>query len=216
VRKTLLLLCLVPAIAAAQIEELENPGTISAVQDRLFRMNHELTLGVGVLPLDAFYKGLTAQVSYTFHFSDSFAWQVGRGAYSYNVNTSLRTQLERDFSVNPTAFDVVNWMVGSDLVWSPWYGKFSFLNKSVAHFEVYLVGGVSVFRLFLGTVTSGSSSAIGSTFRPAANVGLGIRLFANRIVSWRLDFTNNVLISQQIVNIPTIQLSAALNFGASE
>lgn len=215
-RKSLLLLCLAPMIAAAQIEELENPGRVSAVQDRAFRMNHELALGLGVLPLDAFYKGFFAQVGYTFHFTDHFAWQVGRGAYSYNVNTSLRDQLERQFSVHPTAFDTVNWMVGSDLVWSPWYGKMAFLNRSVAHFEVYLMGGLSVMRLTLGSVTLGVESGSASVFRPAANIGIGFRLFANRLVSWRLDLTDNVVVSQTVFNAPTVQLSAALNFGASE
>lgn len=57
----------------AQAQDLENPGTVSAIQDRAYRMQHELDLSVGVLPLDAFYKGLYAQVSYTAHFSDTFA-----------------------------------------------------------------------------------------------------------------------------------------------
>src|SRR5687767_13524288 len=87
------------AQAFAQAEELENPGRVSAVQERLFRMNQELSLGVGTLPLDAFYKGFGPQVTYTFHFSDTFAWQVGRGMYSYPAYTGLRQQLERDFGV---------------------------------------------------------------------------------------------------------------------
>ena len=45
------------------------------------------------LPVDAFYKSFYVQVSYTFHFSYTFALQVARGAYSYNVNTGLRDQL---------------------------------------------------------------------------------------------------------------------------
>jgi len=218
VKKALLLLAVWPALALAQVEELENPGTVSAVQERQYRMNHELTLGVGVLPLDAFYKGVTGQVSYTYHFTDSFAWQVGRGAYSYNVNTGLRSQLERDFGVLPTAFDEVNWMVGSDLVWTPWYGKASFLNRSVTHFEIFLVGGLSVLNLHLASsnATTGGSGLSGTAFRPAANLGIGLRVYSNRFVSFRFDVTDNVVVSDRIFNVPTLQLSAALNFGASE
>jgi hypothetical protein len=76
-RACLAVLLLVSSAALAQADELENPGVIAAVQERAFRMQHELHLGVGVLPLDAFYKGLYAQVGYTFHFTDAFAWQVG-------------------------------------------------------------------------------------------------------------------------------------------
>ena len=67
---------------------------VLAVQDRTYRMNSELMLGIGVLPLDAFYKGLSGEVSYTYHFSDSFAWQIGRFLYSYNVATGLQNQLD--------------------------------------------------------------------------------------------------------------------------
>ena len=205
----LLLLC--PALASAQVPELENPGTIQAVQERQYRLNHELAFGIGVLPLDAFYKGLLAQLSYTTHFSDQLAWRVVRGAYSYNVNTGLRTQLVRDFNVNPTAFEQVQWMVGSDVVWSPFYGKTAFLNRSVSHFEIFFVGGGSVLNL-------ANSSGGPGVFRPAVNFGLGARLFSSKHVSYRLDLADNVVISKDkgVFNVPSIQLSAAINFGVTE
>ncbi|MBN1204266.1 MAG: outer membrane beta-barrel domain-containing protein [Myxococcaceae bacterium] len=206
----LLLLSLVPGLAFAQTEALENPGTTSAVQDRLYQMNHELLLGIGVLPADAFYKGYFAGLSYTYHFSDNFAWQVGRGAYSYNVKTSLRSQLERDFGVAPTATafeDEVQWMVGSDLLWSPFYGKTAILNSKVIHFEAFLIGGATVFKLNRD-----------AGFRPGANVGLGLRVFRSDTLSFRLDVTNNFVFAgaSRIINVPTLQLATALNFGATE
>jgi outer membrane beta-barrel protein len=206
----LLLVSLLPGLARAQAEALENPGTVSAVQERLYRMNHELTLGVGALPADAFYKGYIASVSYTFHFTDSFAWQVGRGSYSYNVKTSLRSQLERDFGVSPTstAFeDEVQYLVGSDLVWSPLYGKTALLNRKVVHFTGFLLGGASILKLNRS-----------DGFRPAVNLGVGMRVFTSQLISFRLDVTNNVVFAgaTRIVNVPTFQLSTALNFGATE
>ena len=202
-RTLLLTFSMLPSLVLAQTEELENPGTIAAVQERQYRMHNELSFGVGVLPIDAFYKGLLVQVAYTYHFSDSFAWQIGRGAYSKNVDTGLRTQLQRDFGVLPTAFDQVEWIVGSDVMWSPFYGKSSFLNRSVSHFEIYVLGGGSIIKL---------TSAI----RPAANVGLGARLYTAQHLSFRLDITDNVVIVSHPFNVPTIQLSMGLNFGSPE
>ncbi|RKH49117.1 outer membrane beta-barrel domain-containing protein [Corallococcus sp. AB049A] len=204
------LLCLVPGLARAQAEELENPGTVSAVQDRLFRMQHELSLGVGVLPADAYYKGLIGTVGYAYHFSDTLAWQVARGTYSYNVQTSLRRQLERDFDASPVsaAFqNQVQWMVGSDLMWSPLYGKTSLLNTNVIHFEVFLLAG--------GTVVKVDRS---DGFRPAVNLGLGVRVFSSKNVSFRLDVTNNTVFmgASDITNVPTLQIGTAFNFGATE
>lgn len=206
----LILLFLAPGLARAQAEALENPGAVSAIQERQYRMHHELLLGVGVLPDDAFYKGLVGTVSYTYHFSDTFAWQVGRGTYSYNVQTGLRRQLERDFEVAPTASayeEQVQWMVGSDLMWSPLYGKMAVLNNKVLHFEAFLLGGGSVVKI---------NRADG--FRPAANVGLGMRLFKGDTVSFRLDVTNNVVFTgtRNINNVLSVQLGTAFNFGATE
>jgi outer membrane beta-barrel protein len=198
---------LLPAVALAQADELENPGKVAAVQERLFRMNQELALGIGTLPLDAFYKGFGPQVLYSVHFSDTFAVQ-GRGMYSYPAATSLRQQLERDFGVLPTAFEVVQWMVGADLVWSPIYGKTSFLNEQVLHFEAFVLGGGSAIRMNNG-------------FRGAVNLGLGVRVFSSKLISYRLDVTNNFAIPVRwpvvsLLNVPTIVLSVAFNFGSPE
>lgn len=196
-------LALLPASAFAQYEQLENPGSVSAVQERTFRMNHELDLGIGVLPLDAFYKGVGGQVSYTYHFTDSFAWQVGRGTYSYDLDTGLRTQLERDYGVSPTVFEQVEWMAGSDLVWSPFYGKLAVANQSVLHFSGFLSLGGSVLKMNVG-------------FRPAVAIGAGARVFSTRWLSFRLDAMDNVVITDHPFHVPTLFLSTAFNIGATE
>ncbi len=196
-------------LCAAQLNELENPGRVSAVQERLYRMHHELDLGVGVLPLDAYYKGLTLQLGYSYHFSDSFSWQVGRGAWSYPLNTGLREQLERDFGVQPTVFEQVEWMVGSDLVWSPVYGKLAVLNQRVLHFGGHLSVGGTVMKMNVG-------------FRPAVNLGVGARLYSSKWLSFRFDVTDNVMLGRsgasglRVLHVPTLQLSTAFNFSAAE
>jgi outer membrane beta-barrel protein len=199
---------LVPAVSFAQTQDLENPGTVSAVQDRAYRMQHELDLSVGVLPLDAFYKGLFAQVSYTAHFSDTFAWQVGRAAYTYAAKTGLREQLERDFGVLPTAFEEVQFFFGTDIIWKPFYGKISVMNKSVVHAEVFLLLGATLFKFT-------------NAFRPGVNLGGGLRVFLSRWVSFRLDVTDNVVIpvgggSTNFTNVMTMTLALGINFGATE
>lgn len=207
-RALVLMAVLIPTLAFAQLEELENPGTVSAVQDRAYRMQHELNLSFGVLPLDAFYKGLYAQVGYVFHFTDSFAWQVGRGAYAYAARTGLREQLERDFGVLPTAFEEVQFFVGSDVMWKPLYGKLAVLNRWVLHGEVFLLLGGTLFRFT-------------NAFRPGVNLGGGARVFVSRYVSFRLDLTDNVVLptgggSTSLTNVMTLTFSLAVNFGATE
>jgi outer membrane beta-barrel protein len=213
-RLLVVLLCLAPFAAQAQ-EELENPGVVLAVQDRTYRMQSELMLAIGVLPLDAFTKGISGEVSYTYHFSDSFAWQIGRFLYSYNVATGLQNQLTRDFGVNPTAFPQTNWIAGSDVMWTPIYGKFAWLNNSVAHFEIYGLLGLSVANQRISAdVASGTTS---TQFLPGIDFGIGWRFYITKSVSLRFEVTDNLLFSSSgIQNIMVVQVGAAFNFGSTE
>jgi outer membrane beta-barrel protein len=202
------LVSLVPAAALAQVEELENPGSVSAIQERAYRMQHELDLAVGILPLDAFYKGLYVQVGYVYHFTDSFAWQVGRGSYVYSARTGLREQLERDFGVLPTTFEEVQFSVGSDLMWKPFYGKLTVLNRAVVHGEVYFLLGATLFKFT-------------NAFRPAVNLGGGGRIFVSKYVSFRFDVTDAVVLptgggATGLLNVLTMTLSLGVNFGSTE
>lgn len=205
--RALIVSCLLaPTLAAAQIQELENPGEISAVQKRAFTMVHELDISVGVLPLDAFYVGLYAQVGYTAHFSDTVAWTIGRFAYTYAARTGLREKLERDFGVLPTAFEEVQYFFGSDLIWTPFHGKLAVGNSFVVHGEMFLILGATLFRFT-------------NTFRPGINVGGGGRIVFTDNVSIRLDVTDNVVVpvgggATTFSNVMTTTLSLAINFGA--
>ena len=195
-----------PLAAFAQLAELENPGSVSAVQEREYKMGHELNLSIGSIPLDAFYKGFYGELSYTYHFTDFFAWRVGRGAYSYNLSTGLDSQLEHDFGVKPTALEQAQYWIGSDVIFTPFFGKTAVLNKSVLFFETNFIVGLSIFKFTV------------SNFAPAANLGAGVRLFQNHYVSWRLDFTDNIVIfnTKKPLNVPFITLSLSFNIGATE
>ncbi len=207
-RALLVLWVSVAAISQAQVADLENPGSVSAIQERPFRMKHELDLSFGVLPIDAFYVGLYGQVGYTAHFSDTVAWQIGRAAYNYAAQTGLRKELETRYGVIPTAQDEVQFFLGSDLIWTPLHLKFAVLNRWVLHGEVFLITGATVFKFT-------------NSFRPAVNVGLGARVVLTPNVGFRLDVTDNVVIQASstaapVMNVMATTLSLAINFGAAE
>jgi outer membrane beta-barrel protein len=195
------LLCLLLlALPASAAEPPERPGAVMAVQRRRFQLAHELVVGVGVLPQDAFYKGITAHLSYTHHFNDHLGWQVGRVAYSHNIRTGLRAQLERDFGVQTTDFEQVQLIAGSDLVWSPLYGKTALANRTVLHFGAFLSLG-------------GSALKTDRAWSPGVSAGLGFRLYGAQWFSLRFDNQWHVGLGAGRPVIPTLQLSAAFNFG---
>ena len=196
------LLLVVPLAASAQ--ELDD-NAAGALQNRAYSMTFEIDAMVGTIPLDAFYKGYTVGGAAVIHFSDYVAWQVARGSYSFDVTTSLRDQLERDFAQLPTAFDQADWFVGSDIMLSPFYGKSSVLNSFVVHYEAFFLVGVSVFKFSQ------------SGFAPGVAVGGGLRLFQNKYVSYRVDVTDNFVVNSKRLNqVISIQLMLALNFGVGE
>src|SRR5882757_5080835 len=95
-RHLLALALLVPLVAAA---DDENPARVSVVQRRQYTLHHELQVSAGFLPLDAFYKGVTVNVGYTYHFNDHFAWRVLRGSLDKTIDTGLTTQLKQQFGL---------------------------------------------------------------------------------------------------------------------
>ena len=203
---------LAPAIALAQLKELEGPGTTTAIQERIFRMHHEIGISVGVLPLDPFTKGVFAQGLYATHPTDSLGLEL-RGGYSLGLHTSLRDQLERDFNILPTAFDEVQLFVGADVTWAPLYGKISVLNERVLHGEIYLLlGGLALSYKNVPTPLVFSSVGI--------NLGGGARLYLNRVVSLRLEVTDNVRLLPVAGKLPSQELAVslmfALNLGVTE
>jgi outer membrane beta-barrel protein len=199
-------LVLAPLLAFGQAEPAVEAGGVEAIQRRTYELANEIDLTVGVLPGDPYTKGLIAGGGYVFHFTDHFAWNVAHAGYSYDVTTSLRDQLTRDFGAPSSAFEQPQFFVGSDVIFKPFYGKSSVVNQYVVHFDAQIVVGVNVWKYQVGG------------FAPAVNFGAGVRVFQNHVMSWRLDVTDDVVIfaKKAPINVPTLSLSLAFNFGATE
>lgn len=196
--------------ARAQLSELENPGATYALQQRPFRLVHELDITVSSLPLDVFYKGYCAQASYLAHFTETFAWQVGRFAYCGAVDTGFEDELFQNYQARPTPTQEVNYFFGSDLVWRPLFGKLAVLNRWLVYADLSFMLGATVLKFT-------------DAFRPALNLGGGVRVFATRNVSFRLDVMNHVTIptsvkalTSSITNVMAVNFSLAISFGSRE
>jgi len=139
---SLLAALLTTAAASAQDEEQSTQAYESmAVQNRLYSQTGEFSFFVGMLPLDAFTKGLTLSGAYTQHFSDLIGWEIIHGYYSFHLNTGLWDELEV-YELQPTPFEVVeNTLLTTNLVIKPLYWKGSWLNRSLMHGEMMLFAG---------------------------------------------------------------------------
>ncbi len=163
----------------------EDPGVI---QERRFRPQHELSLGVGYLPLDPLTKGLTGSLGYTLHMSDHLAWRVADVAFSSGFKSDLRKDLQSNYGRPDRDFDEPAMLATSELVWQALYGRESFFNRGVVWTgtTVHVGGGLVMMR------TDGELAP-----RPAGLVGLGIKLHLDEDWGLRLE-ARNLLVVQEL------------------
>jgi outer membrane beta-barrel protein len=194
-------LCL--ALLAAPPARAQTPGQegqLYSIERRNRMGNHELSASLGILPIDAFYKGITLQGSYTYHFNQILGWEVVGGMYSFNIDTGLKDELLDRFELQPTELGQLNFILNSNLVFTPFYGKVAAINSRLLFGEMFFVGGYAL---------GGFTSAYPSGF----DVGLGFRLFISRYFSVRFDIRDYVLFGGQVSNNLWLSLGVSLTFG---
>lgn len=172
-----------------------------AVQNRIHTYTNEFTVFGGVLPLDAFRKGLTISGAYTLHFSDLFAWEVIQGFNSFHVDTDLSADLGA-FDLAPTPFEVLDQMVTSNLVFKPVYWKGAWLNDSLIYGELLLMVGGGY-----GWFTRSS--------KPLIDLGLGMRIFVSRAFSFRLDIRHHMFFDDSVFSNPDLHHELWTGLGVS-
>jgi len=180
-----------------------------AVQSRLFRLGGELAVAGGILPMNAFDKGLTVGGSFTYHFNNVFAWEIINGSYIYKqLDTDLKTELVENFNANPTEIAALDLLLSSSLVLKPFYGKLALFNRRVIHMELSVPFGVA-----MGRYTNPQAYLFGPT------AGLLFHVFLSRHTSIRFDARENVFINRDNWHMRHelhVSLGLALAWGGDE
>ena len=145
----------------------------AAVQGRPPVDTYEWTLAAGLLPLDAFKKGVTASGALTLHYNHEWAWEALNAAYSFEYTTALEDEL-RSFKLQATPFERVRGFVTSSVVFTPLYWKGAWLNRGLSYGELFFVAG-------------GGYGWLTQTSRPAVSGGVGLRVLHGEAWSSRLD-----------------------------
>ncbi len=189
--------------ALADDDDLKS-GKVIAVQERPYRMAHEFNVATGVLPMDAFYTGLTLGGSYTLHLTELWAWEALSFHYSGNIDRGLENELGERWSVQPEGEPQVQYLIGSHAVFTPLFGKLAFFNETILHASTFFALGGGLIRYDDG-------------FRPMLSAGPGIRFFWGQVVSTRLDIRGALApdVRGGVEYILHGMLSVSFNFGSS-
>lgn len=201
------------ASAAAEEAGYGEGGKVYAVQKKGYQLKHELHGAVGVLPMDAMYKGVTFGGGYTYHFSHHFAWEAVQFLYSSNIDTGLKKDLQNSFDATPESFREVQFMVNSNVVFVPLYGKMSWLNRNVVQMELYLTAGPGIAKYKEYDLRGADTYTEEGKYYFSGNFGIGLRFFINQRFSVRLDMRDYLnFIDGGVDNAAYFALGLAWNF----
>ena len=169
-----LLLC---SIAQAGVEEDLDHGNVYAIQTRAYRMNHEFSLSLAFMPLDAYYKYFGFSGHYALHFNNIWAWEAIHFTFTeyLNINTGLKKELNTRWESNTIGkLRRLDMMLDTNLMVKPFYGKLALMNGSVVYSEAYFLVGLGAQKYQIG-------------WKPDFDIGAGVRVYLNNKFSLRLE-----------------------------
>jgi outer membrane beta-barrel protein len=177
-------------------------GELYSIEKREVMGSHELMVSFGTLPTDAFGKGMTLQGSYAYHFSQLIGWEIIGGTWSFNFGTGLKEELKDRFDVQPTEVGELKWILHSNFLFKPLFGKFSLANDKLFNGEMFFV---------LGYALGGYTAALPS----GLDVGVALRMFLGKYFSLRLDIRDYMFLPDfaSMENNFYISLGLSLTFG---
>lgn len=160
----------------AQEGENELNKAVRVFQQRYLTKRHrlELQLGGALTANDPWVKHYSADAGLFFHFTENFAFGVSASKY-YGFDSQTLTSVETNFGLFPEKSHLQAGGM-AEVQWAPLFGKFSVFGIGVVQVDAYLIAGGGAVRTTRGTA-----------YKPAGEVGAGMRLHLLRWLSISAD-----------------------------
>ncbi|MFN3199870.1 MAG: outer membrane beta-barrel domain-containing protein [Bradymonadia bacterium] len=161
---------------------------VNIVQRRLFEKDGklELTPYFGVVPNDDFIVYYPMGLRAGYHFSEAFAVEASF-AYASESNSDLADFLENEIGLNRAQLrQIVKMYYNVNLLWSPIYGKISFLGQKLTHFDLYV--GIGAGNTHLDEFTELNPEPNNKTDNFGGNYIVGFRWYLTDLINVRTDF----------------------------
>jgi outer membrane beta-barrel protein len=157
---------------------------------------------------DAFYEKFGGGLRIAYSLQDSFALAL-RGNYFTPYRTD-NVRVGKLALQSQLLSSQLNGQAMLDGVWSPIYGKASFLGKSIVHFDLYLSAG-------FGLVWSATSAAPRNEGpHLATDLGGGVRFYPREWFAFDLGLMATLYPDQPVESVPgTVQKVFVANVGLS-
>ena len=159
---------------------------------------HEIGLFVGVIPNDPFFVYVPIGLRYDYHFMEGLAFEVA-GAYIPSANTGLLDEIvegTKQAIYKGELLERVNWYVDFNILWSPFHGKFSVMNKHITSFDAgFLIGlGVVGSQYYdkKGDLKTRWSYDGAIPFNLMANLGAFIKFWVTDYLAVSIDYRHYI------------------------
>jgi outer membrane beta-barrel protein len=165
---------------------------VRVLQRRLYETSGELqlTLFMGAIPNDPFLKYWPLGLRVGYWTSESIAIELTGSYIGINGNTDLANFLDERGNVDVFLRDVQQWRVNVVALWSPIYGKFSFVGTKLAHFDWYFGGGAGV--LGVENPQEGNLTIVESEIKPEVVLLTGWNLHLSQRFALRMDYRQHI------------------------
>lgn len=182
-------------------DELENYWTVErdlpVVQDRLHERAGRFGVGLytGMMSSEPFWWYIPVGGRLTYFFNNHVGVELG-GQYTGSessagpftqpteIHSFFADRLQDGFDPDTDLEDRFLWRANAVLLWNPLYGKWSFLNNKLSHFDFNLAIGGGVVSVLRPDYFRAEAS---STIAPEFTFGGGIHFFLSRNLLLRAD-----------------------------
>lgn len=178
-----------------------NERELKIIEKKQFQTDrrHEIGVYLGVIPNDPFFVYMPVGIRYDYHFMEGLSFEVA-GAYIPSFENTLRSDLEVFSGGNIDRVEVperVQWYGGVNILWTPFHGKFSVMNKKITSFDAgFLVGlGMMGSQVYNGTAKKWETrwSYDGAIpFNLMANLGAFLKFYATDYLAVGIDYRHYI------------------------
>ena len=157
------------------LDRLEDEDAVR--KRRLYRKGRiSVAPALGMTLNDAFRRNVLIGVDSAYNFTDELAVGLS-GMFGLTYNSSLADQLEekRSNSVSRGGFTDISYVLTSEAIYTPIYGKAAFAGRISVAYDIHFLGG--------GGIMGFSGGGALDTASPVISLGAGMRVFVQRALS---------------------------------
>lgn len=191
-------------IAPSQTDNERSNETV--VRNKTFYKPGKLELQpvIGLMPFNSIVDHYMAGGRLQWHLSDHFGWEIVDATLVLPSITSYAKGLAGNSSdkIQNLQTNKLKMHIGTNLLFSPLYGKLRFFGNAILFFDIYAVGGIGLTQVqvaklsYVAPNTDPSETILKTSWDPTLNFGFGFKLFMTDVVGLLIDFRDYFTLSE--------------------